>query len=89
MTSSPSVSINKYLLANPLVSTASGFTSKLTVFSSGTVLYSTVLQYLVYNKLDSLVQTLQLSSLYYSLNSNSPLTQPTASTSARTTTKRP
>lgn len=69
MTSNPAVTLNKYLLASPLTVNPTGFSSKLQVFSSATTLYSTTLQYVVYNKLNSLVQALQLSTLYSMLNS--------------------
>lgn len=60
---------NKYLLANPLAVTSNGFTSRLIIFTSGTMIYNAILQYMVYNSLDPLIQSLQITSLYSSISS--------------------
>lgn len=69
ITNNPAISSEKYLLVSPLTSNGNGFTSRWTIFTSNTFLYETVLQYLVYNKLDTFVQAMQLTSMIYPLSS--------------------
>jgi hypothetical protein len=49
MTSNILLTSNKYLLVTALTNNTLGFFAKLWVYSSGTFLYNTILQYLVYN----------------------------------------
>ena len=72
MTNNAAVSSNKYLLAIVTALTSNSFSYKIQVFSSTTTLYSTILEYFVYNKLDPLIQALQISSLHVSLDSKFP-----------------
>lgn len=60
MTSNILLTSNKYLLVTALTNNTLGFLAKLWVYSSGTFLYNTILQYLVYNKLDYFIRAMQI-----------------------------
>lgn len=49
--------------------TSTSFTARFQIMTTGTYIYSTVLQYLVYNKMDPFVSTIQLSTVWASFTS--------------------
>jgi hypothetical protein len=60
MTSNILLTADKYQLVTSLTNNTLGFFARLWVYSSGTFLYNTILQYLVYNKLDNFIVAMQI-----------------------------
>jgi hypothetical protein len=60
MTSNILLTADKYMLVTSLTNNTLGFSARLWVYSSGTFLYNTILQYLVYNKLDNFIVAMQI-----------------------------